>query len=68
MKTYTVTKQGYQALRTFDKVEAETKLNELLKYSPDWYICEQGKDDTVIDCSCPVCGDIHTKEKEQSKD
>ncbi len=47
MKTYTVTqKGGYQALRTFDKVEAEEKLKELLERAPDcWYICEQGKDE-----------------------
>lgn len=46
MKQYTVTgRGGYQALRTFDKKEAEKELAELLKYGKDWYICEQGYDD-----------------------
>ncbi len=44
MKTYTVTRHGEQVLRTTNKAEAETKLAELLKYSPDWYICEQGSE------------------------
>ena len=45
MKQYTVTKQdGYQDLRTFNKLEAENRLVELNKYSSDWFICEQGKD------------------------
>ena len=48
MKTYTVTqKGGYQALRTFDKKEAEAKLQELLKYSDSWYICEQGNNEKL---------------------
>ena len=47
MKIYTVTKRGYQALRTTSKAEAEAKLKELLQYADDWYICEQGTDDNA---------------------
>ena len=71
MKTYTVTqKGGYQALRTFNKAEAEAKLKELQKHVIDketWYICEQGCDDEQAYCGecsskitlgipCIICG------------